>query len=318
MCMTRYSRICLILSVLVSTHVYAQAASPSAPKLRYAPPALVNPQTILLGTGATTTTMDPTRDYIIQLPKEKKTGYTYLIGGRNIVLIGGHITIPTTADLSNKAPSRAIYIKNSTGTVHIEGVLIDASGGAQSDAVDVSAPQAIVQVQNVRVENIYGFYDQFHADVIQTFGGVKELRVDRLTGYSGYQGLQIDVDGGPTGSAKLSNINLVSIGKQTWGPHNNGGFLMWLVKDGACNTAYPITLENVYLMPRAERTLDSIVWPTGADKGCASTLSADGNTLSFPKLPVISGLVKKGMPPSGDFVPAGMAGVNYISPGYRP
>jgi dihydropteroate synthase len=111
MCMTRYSRICLILSVLVSTHVYAQAASPSAPKLRYAPPALVNPQTILLGTGATTTTMDPTRDYIIQLPKEKKTGYTYLIGGRNIVLIGSctNATGPTdraaTYLLATEAPN---------------------------------------------------------------------------------------------------------------------------------------------------------------------------------------------------------------------
>lgn len=297
------------------SHAYAQEANAPAPKLRYAPPALVNPQTIVLGTGPTTTSMDPARDYIIQLPKEKKTGFTYLIGGRNIVLIGGHITIPTTADLSNKAPSRAIYVKDSTGTVHIEGVLIDASGGAQSDAVDITAPQAIVQVQNVRVENIFGFYNQFHADVIQTFGGVKELRVDRLTGYSGYQGLQIDVESGQTGSAKLSNINLVSIGKQTWGLHNNGGFLMWLVKDGACNTAYPITLENVYLQPRTERDLGTIVWPTSTDKGCASVVSADGAKLSFPQLPV-SGYVTKGTPPNGDFVPVGVAGVHYVSPGY--
>jgi hypothetical protein len=289
-------------------------------KLHYAPPKLVNPITIELGNGFTSNTLSKTQDYIIKLPKVKKIGSTYLIGGHNIVIVGGWITIPTTTDLSNTAPSRGIYIKDNTGIVHIEGVLIDGSGGAQSDGIDTMSPNTTLQVENVRVDGIYGFYDQFHADVIQTFGGVKDLRVDKLTGYSGYQGLQIDYDAGPTGSAEISRVNLVSTGTQIWSDpkqginHNNGGTLIWLTPMDNCKANYPITFQDVYVQPRAVRNLGMSVWPPTNDAVCPSVVNADGS-VSFPHLPV-TGVVKNGAPPSGDYVPSGVAGVNYVSPGY--
>jgi hypothetical protein len=154
----------------VNTAIAAQGAgsvpaSPTSTLLRWAPPALVNPITIVLGTGETTTTMDPNQDYIIQMPSTKKVGYTYLIGGHNIVIMGGYVTIPVSGDTTNDAPSRAIYVKNATGTVHIEGLLVDASGGGMSDGIDISAPAATVQVENVRVDGIFGYANEFHADV---------------------------------------------------------------------------------------------------------------------------------------------------------
>ena len=53
----------------------------------------------------------------------------------------------------------------------------------------LKAPEAIVQVQNVRIYNGGGFdtANHNHSDIIQPWGGVKELRIDYLTGSTNYQ-----------------------------------------------------------------------------------------------------------------------------------
>lgn len=193
------------------------ASAAESDKLRWAPPPLSHPVTLQLRDGITYNKLDDSKDYIVKLPRNKKVGSTVLEGGRNIVIIGGWITLPVLPDKSNAAMSRGIYIKNSVGVVHIEGVLIDGSGGGMSDGIDIDAPKATVQIENVRVEGIYGYFDQFHADVVQPFGGVKDLRIDKLTGYTGYQGLTIGRDLGDMGSAEISRVNLVATGDQIWG-----------------------------------------------------------------------------------------------------
>jgi hypothetical protein len=40
-------------------------------------------------------------------------------------------------------------------------------------------------------------------------------------------------------------------------------------------------------------------------------------TLSFPNSPQITGVLNEGVPPGGDFVPVGVAGTGYVSPGYQ-
>src|SRR5215475_8549639 len=99
--------------------------------LRWAPPTLSNPTTIQLGQGVTHTVLDTSKDYIVKLPPYTKVGGTEIDGGHNVVIEGGHISIPP--NLTNDAYRRGIYIKNNEGTVHIEGVLIDAQPGAISD-----------------------------------------------------------------------------------------------------------------------------------------------------------------------------------------
>ncbi len=286
-------------------------------KLRWAPPALTNPIVVELGDGPTYTRLKDDQDYVIKLPKAKKVGSTTIEGGRNVVIVGGHITLPMAPDGADQVASRAIFIKNNTGTVHIEGVLIDASGRGMSDGIDIASPRSTVQIENVRIDGVYGFHNQFHAHVIKPFGGVAGLRIDKLTGYSGYQGLTLDTELGPIGSADISRVNLVAIRKQVWGPGNNGGQMIWLTKDTACGESYPIRFGEVYVQPRSGTALGRAVWPMASGAvACPARANGDDSEVSFPTLPIEGG-IHKGLPPQGDFVPAGLAGINYVSPGYQ-
>ena len=76
------------------------------------------------------------------------------------------------------------------------------------DGIDINAPAAIVQIENVRIENLYGSYATMHADAVQTWGGVQDLRIDHLSVDGDYQGLTIDPDLGPVGSAEIQNVDL--------------------------------------------------------------------------------------------------------------
>lgn len=293
-------------------------------KLRYPPPPLEQPITIKLGTGATYNKLADGQDYLVKMPAVKKVGSTTLEGGRNIVIIGGYVTLPVLMqapgqpDVSNGAISRGIYIKRNHGVVHIEGLLVDATGGGMSDGIVIASPDSIVQIENVRVDGVFGFNHQFHADVVQPYGGVKDLRIDKLTGYSAYQGLTIGQDLGPIGSVEISRANLVCIHPQINGPKNNGGYMLWFTSHGGgADTTYPLILDEVYIQPRAGRTLGSSVWPPAGFAQCPAVITADDSVATWPSIPKVKGCVKKGPPPQGDFVPVGVAGLQYVSPGYQ-
>jgi hypothetical protein len=295
--------------------------SPDRPRLTWAPPALTDPETIRLEPGPTVTRMDPTRDYIIQLPAQGK-GDTFLVGGRNVVLIGGHISTGDGPPPWEVPEHRAIYVTEATGVVHIEGVLIDDVDVGRGDGIAIAAPEAIVQIQNVRIVRLTGEERGNHADVVQVWGGVRELRIDRLTGGTDYQGLHIQPDLAPNGPEIIKNANVFSTSDRS------GNWLTWLAQgSNSCSTAQSVSLDQVYVTPRAGRRLGEAVWPpdTGVDldnsgssavRACLSTASADGSELSFPLLPTVTGVVRRGPPPGGDFVPDGVAGPNYLPPGY--
>ncbi len=239
-----------------------------------------------------------------------------------MVLIGGEVIVPSTANQTDNGADdtdTAIYVRGSTGTVHIEGVLIRAEADTQFDGIDVNAPLATVQVENVRMENVYGSSTTEHADVIQTWGGARALRVDHLTAKGDYQGLTIAPSLGSVGSVQLKNIDLtaerppLALAAITHG----GGIMLWLTAgiDG-CQSS-PVTLENVFIADTTGRISPAAtVWPSpGSKLPCDPAL--EGNTLSWPGLPV-SGSVTLGVPSGGPFVPPGLAGKAYVSPGYLP
>ena len=296
--------------LLAACALAAPAAAAPAP-LSWAPPPLDRPTTIRLGDGYTSTSLDPAKDYVIELPPGKKRGATVIQGGRNVVIRGGWISIPPGQP--DDAHRRAIYVKNNVGTVHIEGVLIDASEGGVSDGIDISAPQSTVQIQNVRVVGLQGSQAGFHADVIQPWGGVRDLRVDRLTGTSAYQGLYIGPDLGPIAGADLRRVDLgpaPGVASQ-W----DGGHLLWVTSGASGCNSYPIDLSQVWVAPRAGRTLGDSVWPqAGVPSACGPSV-AGGSSLTWPGL-AVRGSVNLGRPPGGDWVPAGVAGLGYESPGY--
>jgi len=273
--------------------------------LRWKPPTLTLPVTINLGTGATSNTLDNNTDYIVNFPTQKKNGHTILNGGRNIRIIGGYATaVPGNSE-------RILYLQNQQGTVHIEGMLFDNSGGREADAIAIQAPNAIVQIQNVRAVNLIGGQNGHnHSDVVQPWGGVKELRIDRLSGSSNYQGLFLRRDLGPIGSFTIQNTNLWY--QTVSGGVNDGGYMLWL---DDCSLIVPTTLTNVYVVPKSTLSLGKSVWPDVQNGSCPAQFA--NNQITWPSLPKISGAVKLGPPPAGDYVPAGTVGLNYVSPGYQ-
>ena len=286
----------------------------AAVPLKWAPPALVNPVVISIGAGFFHARVPTNQDCILRWPTTKHVGTVWIEGCRNLVSMGGWNTIPLSSDLSNNANSRILYLSGTAGRAHIEGLLGDASGGSMSDGIDINAPLATVEIENVRIDGIYGYMDRFHADCVQPFGGVKALRIYNFTCNTAYQGLSIwPVSGSPAGwTADIERTNITSIGAQIWGSHNNGGYIYWPCADSACTNGALTSLYSVYLQARPTNLFASTVYSP------ATTLNAwvlAAPTITFPGMKVV-GHVTQGPPPGGDFVPAGVAGVHYVSPGY--
>jgi hypothetical protein len=116
-------------------------------------PPMNNPITIPLHVGSDSLHLDDSRDYILVMPSQKKTGPLYIRGGHNVEVIGGYMSTTT------KGPN--INISDDSGTksgriVHIEGVLIDGSSGVSSDGIKIQAPNTIVQLENDRIVGLWG------------------------------------------------------------------------------------------------------------------------------------------------------------------
>ena len=298
-------------------------ASPAfAGTLKWAPPTLVNPVVIPIAAGNFLASPMNHPDCILSWPRTKHVGRVQIFNCHNVVSIGGYTTVPPTylstgaVDTSNNPASRILEVSGATGVVHIEGLLADASGGAMSDGLVFNSPAATVQIENVRIDGIYGYSDQFHADCLQPFGGVKALRIYNFTCRTGYQGMSIwPVSTSPSGwTADIERTNITSIGPIIWGTHNDGGYLYWPCRDTACTNMALTSFSYVYLQPRSGASFASTVYSTVSGILAYQPLVAS-TAISFPGLKVV-GHVTLGPPPAGDFVPTGVAGLNYVSPGY--
>jgi hypothetical protein len=285
---------------------------PDVSQLSWAPPVLQNPQTIQLGTGPTNTTLDGTKDYIVKLPASKKVGATVINGGRNVVIIGGRVTVPSGATVG--IDRRAFYFRYQTGTIHLEGVKIDGSGGNEMDAIVwEKTPQASLQIQNVRIDSLHGDDGSFHADALTGQNGLKALRIDKMTIYSSYHGIFLNGNGPDEAPGPVSRVDMHYYDS----PLNDSpaGRLAWWASNDCTHPSR--TLEEVYV-EHPTAPLSRLVWPPTTAATCPARISADGKTASWPGLTKMTGVTKYGNPPNGDFVPAGVAGIDYVSPGYRP
>jgi hypothetical protein len=150
------------------------------------------------------------QDYILKVGHRTGDGGLVVTGGRNIVMIGGVVTPGPhpCCDRSDEWRSRALTFRSQTGIVHVEGMVLESA----SDAFLPDAPQAIFQIENVRVSDLHAYQDNSvlaHPDMGQSFNTFKELRVDRLTGDSDYQGFSwfAGTNGFPV-KVILKNVNL--------------------------------------------------------------------------------------------------------------
>jgi hypothetical protein len=293
-------------------------------------PALVNPLTIKLTTGESNLVLSDTRDYILKMPGAKKTGTLTINGGRNVVVIGGYMSVKVNGAanivVADRPTSRAGRV------VHLEGILIDSSSGAESDGLRIKAPKAIVQLKNMRIVNLKGSKDSTHADLIQPWDGVGQLRVDGLTGSSRYNGLYLRRENDPLGPkigpVWLHRVNIIGLtttaGTKTWSTLRAisiGTQSVPATDDDRpinCELTDPVHLGEFYAVPPAGTRLGQFVVPHDrmVTAGCPGRTSADGRSLDWPALrgadePGVTGVVRLGPPPGGDFVPAGTAGLNY-------
>jgi hypothetical protein len=284
--------------------------------LRWEPPDLDDPILLRLTPEPNALHLDPERDYIIELPNEPLRRGINLSGGRNVVILGGEIDIPWQGAAPSIAARRGLHLTSATGTIHVEGLLL--RGDDISEGIQVNAPAAIVQIQNVAVLDIrardqVGFTDN-HPDLIQSYGNARELRVDRFTGSTDYQGFffQADFYGPQHGPIRLSRVNIT--GRST------ARYLLWFAPVAGSGD---VILDDVWLDVPEEREggLGRAVWPNVAYDGASRAVVTAGapETVAWPTgaAPAITGHVSAGTPPGGDFASPDLVGIGYRSPGYR-
>ncbi|MDZ7674980.1 MAG: hypothetical protein U5K30_07925 [Acidimicrobiales bacterium] len=253
----------------------------TSPTLSWAPPELDDPETISVSTEPDAIKLDPDRDYRIELPSSPVTRPVAIDGGRNVVLIGGEIAIPWQGEEPYASQRRGLLLRDQTGVVHVEGLLI--RGEDVSEGIQIDAEDATVQLQSIRIENLHArdqvdFSDN-HPDVVQPYGGVDELRIDRLTGETDYQGLFLAEDLGPIGSVDLRRVNIRST--------ETARYLLW------ASGTFPLSVQEVYADPAPGRSWDKTV--RGGERWAAA---------------------EPGRPADGDFVTSDDAGIGYRGPGY--
>ena len=313
-----------LILLLFAPQVLAAPLNLPAIKLTWAPPTLENPATVRFPASGTLN-LDPTKDYIIDSGTAPHTRALAINGGRNWVCLGLQVEIPTQPRSRNVngvmyaeiSARRALKISGTMGTAHLEGYLF--RGSDLSEGIQIYSPQGIIQLQNGRIENMHAqdevhFVDN-HPDLIQTVGGAGELRVDRLTGETDYQGILLKNDANEFGQGPVVMKNLQIKCTPTT------RYEFWMSTNG--KPFGPVTLENVWadVPEKKNDNLGKSVWP---DKACTFPNRAiitvvngrEQATWPAEMTPVVTGFIREGAPPDGDIVQAKDVGIGYVSPQY--
>lgn len=257
-------------------------------------------------------------------------------GWRNIEWIGGDLNITTGSDLM------ALPIRNTTGTVHLEG--INFRGDSVADYIVARlGNESVWHIQNCRVEN--NDIGGEHADCFQSQqGNIAFLGFDKCTFIVEYQGIFLRNATASSyirgGEINRCNFKLKSPGisiatylwitdedPQTGGPaignfdisdtwaaptsdtavdiYPNRLFQDFKVSGNYVNRQGSFVLtdsEGQYIRP----SKPSDVVPAGGSLSGQAALDAGW-----------TGTIRIGSPPDGDFAPASILGLNYSSPGYQ-
>jgi hypothetical protein len=268
----------------------AASAAQRGPKLAWAAPKLDRPQTVHVNAARAKLDLDPRRDYVIAMPSRplRVAGGLTVTGGRNVVLVGGMVSVPWQgAKPKYGAARRGLLLRGQTGTVHVEGLRL---GGDLGDGIDLDERLgATVQLQNIHVDRVTArdtkAFTDTHPDIVQSWAGPKVLRIDRLSARTDYQGfflLPAQFAKGQTSDVDLRHVDLV--GSRT------SAYLLW--RDDAAR----VRLRDVRLVAPGGRRPYQTMWPMPA---------------AWP------GARLARRPARVPFVSRSLAGTTYRSPGYR-
>ena len=265
------------------------APAPVAERLTWAPPRLATPITLAIGPDIHELRLEAGQDYLLVLPRNPLllAGELVIHGGRNVVLIGGEIVVPSIADAPDPHDRRGLLLKGQTGTVHIEGLRI--SGAGLSEGIDIDQRDgAVVQLENIAIATVHGSRATNHADVVQVWAGPAQLLIDGLTGTTEYQGLFLLPDQFLSKPPESYDLRRIVITSAQSGPTGGAGYLLWTTD----STPWLSVSDVVLVDPRAD--LRGMVRPFSAwEQGVR--LQSDSVGVRLPR---------------------GTPGVSYSSPGY--
>jgi hypothetical protein len=341
-------------------------SSTSTGSLTWAPPALSSPITVQVSNSGQACPGLPNQnpyqpficflaagqDYILKINHRTASATDpdglVVTGGRNVVIIGGEITISAP---SAATPERyGTVFHSQTGTVHVEGVLID---GYPANCFVLDAAAAIFQLENNRCSGIDMYMENFsnpHSDILRTWKSPSEVRIDGLTGEYDNTGLalygQQQSNGSWTypGHVVLKHVNLRNT------PANETQCSNYALPEGhdfvVSSLQTRVDIDQMYTETgwgRASNTTNcpaagSFQFPLWggwftyngqtqytAGENKVGNGTSTGSYLQFtnPSADNIWGpsgayaTVNYGIPPGGDYVPTGVAGTGYTSPGYQ-
>lgn len=282
-------------------------SSPAAAKLTWAPPVLSSPVTYRVsGDGPGTITAPAGQDSIVvwDAPTTRRIRFS---GGRHWVIRGGEVN--NSKAWPNPDDQSGLQFENATGTVFIEGMYIHGAYGTDGIRIGAGGSAMTVIVQNSRIIERFAGPTGYHADVIQPYGGVKELKVDRMTGSGDYQGQMWKQEPGTLfGPSDFRRVNYVATAPE----------LNPMINLVMASPTQPITLTEVYNKPDplfVDGNFCRVNFPAALATCGVDSLSR--KYVTWANTPIlVTGRVTQGLPPGGDFVPDGAAGMGYQSPGY--
>ena len=281
--------------------------------------------------------LDPDVDYRIHLPRYwALVGGLQIRGGRNVQIRGGQIDLKTPCDGSSAACHGINIAKPSPGEVYIEGVYIRNPDPTHSrgtgDGIDVDlrpgANANDIVLQNVRIEGIAGCDPRqpaSHADVLQIYRAPEaNIRIDRLTGTTDCQGLQLDpdlawtMDGATARSQTLRRVNIDVLPNPHLGRRNRYAFWFTYGGGGVQCLAAPTSLVEVWAREPDGTLAAESIWPdTDAKHRCRSVWDVRARQSSLQGVPTVTGVIRAGRP-GRDFVPVGgNVGLEYKPPRSR-
>ena len=163
--------------------------------------------------------LNDAQDYLFKMPSQVSgTNGVQIQGGRDIVILGGEISIP--ASPGSESASRGLYLLDQVGTVHVEGVHF--TGAGLGEGIQLNQKKgATVQGGNLRFNAIVsGAGASWHGDIIQSFGGPRVLRIDKLTGVTDYQAFYFDGIAAGFADPDIIQISNVNVSDSVAGDYN--------------------------------------------------------------------------------------------------
>ncbi len=264
------------------------SGSTQAPVPRLRPPLLSEPTTIAISDTNRRLFLEDGRDYVVKMPSAPFTlaGGISIVGGRNVVLIGGEIYDDTPIAPSESADNAyGLYLENQTGTVHLEGLWIHGRGIGQA-LVLAQFDGATVQVLNSRLAALHPV-GHVHTDGIQSWAGPARLFLSNVTIRTAGVGIQtqphqfrpVTID-----RWEYRRVNVVQMtghAHALWKSSGQGGWWREIYQDFWV------------------RNIGRQAWPTRRHWMPGGPAAVEGEP------------VTKGIPPRGDFVQARAVGLVY-------